>query len=189
MKGPLGEAVSSILDRTQKVGKSPVDASPAHWFASGARRPHEQAWFWPQLALESVPQPGFASDLARFVASQQPALSRADELALILGIPIHYEPLEAESGGLEALLVPSSQTRFMIICDPWTLEASPERCSFRIAHEIAHTLFYDWTQSPPRRSRPSSNAEEWFCDAFADSLLAYIPGPREPHHQLLGRAL
>jgi hypothetical protein len=49
------------------------------------------------------------------------------------------------------------------------------RACFLIAHELGHVLFYDRTTAPPRRVVRATNAEERFCDVFAERLLAPPP--------------
>jgi hypothetical protein len=43
-----------------------------------------------------------------------------------------------------------------------------------IAHELGHTLFYDWTQIPFRQLLPPSAAEEAFCYAFAEAPVTWL---------------
>jgi hypothetical protein len=71
-------------------------------------------------------------------------------------------------------LIPDRERVFVIICDPWFPPGNEMRIPFRIAHELAHTLFYDWDERPPPMmgSAGSSRAAEAFCDEFAQALLS-----------------
>jgi IrrE N-terminal-like domain len=96
---------------------------------------------------------------------------------------ISQATLSAAAGQQEALLIPLDDDRFGISVDPtprggWAgvrRELRPElrrhRYRFRVAHEIAHTLFYDRGGVRPRRLLPGSAEEEQFCDEFARALL------------------
>jgi hypothetical protein len=108
--------------------------------------------------------------LARGVVDREPGFADPEKLAEALGIPIRLVSLAAAQGGLEAVLLPDFDTRFVILCDPWVEGRDTQRVAFRIAHELAHTLFYDWDQRPPCRLRVSTRAEEDFCDEFAGAL-------------------
>jgi Zn-dependent peptidase ImmA (M78 family) len=70
--------------------------------------------------------------------------------------------------------VPDFGSPFEIFCDTWVRDGDESRIAFRIAHELGHTLFYDWGQSPPKQLIPTSSAEEQFCDQFAESFLALL---------------
>lgn len=56
----------------------------------------------------------------------------------------------------------------------------PSRVRFTVAHEVGHTLFFDLTQSPPRRTLHSQTPEEeeFFCDVFASELLMPVEAMR-----------
>jgi hypothetical protein len=61
----------------------------------------------------------------------------------------------------------------------------PQRERFLLAHELAHTFFYDRTRDTPRRAFPGGSAsEEAFCNAFARALLVpdwvIADGPASP---------
>jgi hypothetical protein len=85
--------------------------------------------------------------------------------------------LRAAEGGIEACTVPSSDHGFHFMVDD-RMAGHPESGSgeqsplatFRLAHEVGHTLFYR-QGSPPSRSLPPTPEEERFCDAFALALL------------------
>lgn len=128
------------------------------------------ACLWPTPALRTVPR----LDLAARVAELVVAVNRGERdplrLSYELGIRVTVRELSAVTGGLEAALVPDFGHTFEVICDPSSREDSTSPIRFRVAHEIAHTLFYDWTEEPPRRTGPGGAAEEAFCDAFAAAL-------------------
>jgi hypothetical protein len=133
--------------------------------------------FWPRPALWAVPTAKTAARLARQVAASQEAAWDPIVIVRALGIPVHLETLEAAEGNTEAMLLPDIDHRFVIICDPWVPPGDDERVRFRIAHELAHTLFYDWDHQYPRMTGSSgtSPSGELFCDQFAGALLSLIP--------------
>lgn len=95
-------------------------------------------------------------------------------------IEIADAPLGRE--GCEAMLVSSSR-RIVINSDRLAPIASRDvrrhRWRFRVAHELAHTLFYASDgASLTRLSRPGTASEERFCDDFARCLL--VPPPPSP---------
>jgi len=59
---------------------------------------------------------------------------------------------------------------FVVILDH---KAEPVLIPRYMAHEIGHTMFYDYRADHPRRTalHPPSQSEESFCNAFADALL------------------
>jgi hypothetical protein len=92
--------------------------------------------------------------------------------------------LGGRRGALEATLTPSTRGGFTIRVDSeprggWSegnalrrSAVARRRRSFRIAHELAHTLYYDRDAcAQPRRVTPWCPAEEQFCDDFARALL------------------
>lgn len=96
-----------------------------------------------------------------------------DEFLRSRGWPVSTRRLDAAVGGLQALLLPRREGGFAVVVDP---DPTPEQIaagldgqavrSWRVAHEYAHTFFYEPTVVPSRR-RPASRAEELFCDRFA----------------------
>ncbi|HSO96898.1 MAG TPA: hypothetical protein VLV81_12760 [Acidimicrobiia bacterium] len=120
----------------------------------------------------SAIQTEMAHRLAESVRRESPGRA-CDPVALAaqLDIRVSFKALSAERGGLEAALVPDVDGPFEIICDPWVDPHNEQGLSFRIAHELAHTLFYDWSLTPPRRLVTDSVKEEEFCDDFACRLL------------------
>jgi hypothetical protein len=108
-----------------------------------------------------------------------------EAMAHRLRVEIAWARLAAATGGQDALLVPKVRGGFRAVIDPtvgptggveadhWPNSAVLQRAvgRWRLAHELAHTLFYR-PGRPPRRRRPWERAEEAFCDAVADELLA-----------------
>jgi hypothetical protein len=106
------------------------------------------------------------------------------DLVLELGrIRLRRGDLRARDGGREALLLPIDGDAFEVVVDAtprggWLHAASTRsrveraRERFRIAHEVGHTFFY--LRGGPRPTRcfpPGGQAEEAFCDRFAEELL------------------
>jgi hypothetical protein len=99
------------------------------------------------------------------------------------GIRVRRSRLLPEKGGPQALLIPRDTDGFDIAVDPtprrWVemdsgLHAAllRHRQRFLVAHELAHSLFFDDSaKGLPCRSRPSTAREEEFCDEFARWLL------------------
>jgi hypothetical protein len=99
------------------------------------------------------------------------------QLTAALGIRVRFEPLAAGDRGIQSMLLPEREGSFTIVCDPWIAPYAGSEVVIRerLAHELAHTLFYDWRTAPPSLVNPSvvGNALEQFCDAFADALTRY----------------
>src|SRR5690242_8933369 len=86
-------------------------------------------------------------------------------------LTISQETLSAAAGQDEALLVPLAGDRFAICVDPtpnggWSRirpamrrDLRRHRHRFRVAHEIAHTFFYDRRGNRPRRLIAGSEHE------------------------------
>jgi hypothetical protein len=108
--------------------------------------------------------------------------------------------LDSAHGGAEALLVPLEDDRFSIIVDPQPLggwgpvdgaereRLERRRVRFRVAHEVAHSLFYERAAgTKPWRAHAATEIEERFCDRFAAALL--LPPSVVAHVQLTGAAV
>lgn len=86
-------------------------------------------------------------------------------------------------GGLEAVLAPAKGDRFEIHVDPepfggWgsvppdmRVMLRRQRLRFRVAHEMAHSFFYDREGAVPCRRLAGSRRQEDFCDRFAAEFL------------------
>lgn len=98
------------------------------------------------------------------------------------GWVVEVRPLRAAVGGLQACVLPSRKSQFVVWVDDRPSPAeraevgSDERgpqaplARFRLAHELGHTLFYRPGTPPTRRAEPRAS-EEAFCDLFAAALL------------------
>lgn len=152
---------------------------------------------WPRIALSRVPA---QHDAARIAATIRSALvlGRSDvdplpdfrRICRAGGFEVSQTTLSAASGQQEALLIPMKGNRFGICVDPvpsggWSRvrpavrsELRRHRHRFRVAHEIAHSFFYDRTADRPRRLLVGSSEEELFCDEFARALLLPVAAVR-----------
>lgn len=131
--------------------------------------------FWPKRGLRSVPPPEWAQRLAEEAADQEDGYWDPLRLAASLRIRVEIKSLAAQKGGLEGYLRVGDP--FVIVCDPAPGPEGTDALRLRVAHELAHTLFFDWRVSPPKETCGpfSSPDEEAFCNAFAASLLAHAP--------------
>jgi hypothetical protein len=79
------------------------------------------------------------------------------------------EPVE---GGFNVYIRDRS-TRSLNLDDAPDLDSLKPRQRFTLAHEIAHTFFYDCAPNPPRISKqaPKSQIMEWLCQQGASQLL------------------
>jgi hypothetical protein len=126
--------------------------------------------YWPRTGRRAVPAPSRAdAEVARLVSDAGHQDPR--RFAAALGIAIRFCQLEAEEGGLEAALVPDLDRPFEILCDAWTPADDGSVVDLRIAHELGHTLFYDWDSQPPVHLTRDYHAEEAFCDRFALAMI------------------
>jgi hypothetical protein len=163
-------------------------------FPSGSEavpaQPDAPPFVWPSFAPLRVPSSSHATRLATdFRIALLPRSHGADPIRDFRRIAragrfhISQETLSAADGQEEALLVPLDGDRFAICVDPtppggWShvrpalrRDVRRHRYRFRVAHEIAHTFFYDRTAGRPRRRLDGSQDEELFCDEFARALL------------------
>ena len=156
-----------------------------------ARHPHLPT-------LRAVPAaaaaPIYAGQTRRAIAGHAGAapLRDLDGFCATAGVTVARRPLRAAVGGIEATLTPRDGDRFSVVVDPepaggWQRIHVPlrgdlarHRYRFRLAHELAHTLFYDRSHGRPRRRFPVTAAEEVFCDRYARALLL-------PDHALADR--
>lgn len=100
-----------------------------------------------------------------------------------LGVDVSIVSLGVPDGGAQGFLLPRADGGFRIEVDPeprngWdavsphlrdSLKRHRER--FLIAHELAHTLFYEDGLSGPQRMAFDSSRQEIFCDEMARALL------------------
>lgn len=95
---------------------------------------------------------------------------------------IRRKELRAPAGGVRSRLGPLPQGGAWLLVDPRPAPGEEARPSLgrdgftrferlRIAHELAHLLFYRRTDAPWRRLRVADVAEEEFCDLFAGLLV------------------
>jgi hypothetical protein len=94
--------------------------------------------------------------------------------------------LGAARRGLQAMIAPRDGNRFSLSVDSsppdgWGVTPAGlrgpvrrHRERFLIAHELAHTLFYDRSADKPQRKVLDSEEQEAWCDRFAQELL--LPG-------------
>jgi hypothetical protein len=144
---------------------------------------------WPHRPHRSVPSRSEAEDLAMEVRRIWRAGAPDAPLRDLSGIcragrfRVIERTLSAAAGGGEALLSPEPHNRFEIWVDPeprggWDRVPASRRPAlrrhrirFRVAHEIAHSFFYDRGSEAPVRLVPDSDAQEQFADNFARALL------------------
>jgi len=127
-----------------------------------------------------------AARLRTLAGAPTPSTSlNVDRLARSLGCTVEDADLGVADDGIEAVLLPHPKDdRFLIRVDPtphhgWERtphslrkSISRHRRRFRIAHELAHTHFYQRNadKSPHRLGQPGPE-EEAFCDELARALL------------------
>ena len=146
---------------------------------------------WPAPAYAEPPsivEAGcLAATLRRNVlggAHERDPIPDISAFAAAAGAAVVEADLGVTAGGCEALLVPLPDDRFRIAVDPrprsgWNDRPSDarqttqrQRLRFRVAHELAHTLFYSRAPGAVPSRRPCcSTGEEAFCDRFAQALL------------------
>jgi hypothetical protein len=139
--------------------------------------------------LRAVPAaataPLYAQQARRAIGEHADAapLPDLDGFCAAAGVAVARLPLRAAAGGIEATLTPLDGDRFGVVVDPepaggWQridvrlrADLARHRYRFRLAHELAHTLFYDRSGARPRRRFSVTAAEEAFCDRYARALL------------------
>jgi len=149
----------------------------------------ERRALWPPEPLRRVPASGQATaqQAARLRHALLGELGPADPIRDIAalcsaaGCRLEEKELRGTGGGLQALLIPVGD-RFEVVVDArpparghhagarLQAEVHRHRLRFRVAHELAHTLFFQ--RIPKLRRRvPNSLDQERFCDEFAAELL------------------
>jgi hypothetical protein len=139
------------------------------------------------ISLHRVPEPDEIPEVARGVrrAWGIGPTSRFDvsRVCKRLGVDVSIVLLGVPDGGAQGFLLPQADGRFLIEVDAeprsgWdtvsprlrgSLKRHRER--FLIAHELAHTLFYERSAEGPRRLAFDSSHQEAFCDELARALL------------------
>lgn len=119
-----------------------------------------------------VPDDAQVEDLAaelRSALAGSDVFSAPDSLVRAFGWQYRARPIGAAGSAVQSLLVPLRKGGFSVVVN------SHHHCSnsetlWLVAHEIGHSFFYQ-TGEPPARIVPCTQAEERFCDAFADALL------------------
>jgi len=142
--------------------------------------------WWLSTRFSSIPPLSHAVELADRVslaALGEPSESRAAPCnlrAICRSGGFHPKRLDRRFAEYshDALLVPQSDGDFTILVDPipkaensLSDDLARHRNRFRIAHEIAHSFFFDRRTRPPARVVSPSAEEELFCDEFASALL------------------
>jgi len=147
---------------------------------------HPKGRQWPEITLHDVPPAGHAAALAMelrlALGIGEAPLGPIETLCALGGVVVREMSLRGARGGLEATLVTRSEG-FEVTVDAeprggWGLVPvhlrdglRRHRLRFRVAHELAHTLFYDRSGDRPQRLVPDSEEQELFCDEFARALL------------------
>lgn len=138
---------------------------------------------WPDIAYASVPPLHDAERLASHVRRAVFGSDRTDvacdlKAICVAGGFVARKLLQSDDSSVcEAMLVPRVSGGFEIFVDSGLSDPqAPERVRrhrrrFRVAHEIAHSFFYNRSSTPAKRVLPGSEQEERFCDAFASALL------------------
>lgn len=152
------------------------------------RRDGEHA-SWPHASFRWVPEAPQALRLAAEVRRKVWGIGPMDpvpDLSLLLAagdFDLSEANLAVNRGGHEALMFPGQDGRLHIRVDPrpktaWGTDSAElrretcrHRLRFRVAHEVAHSFFYERDPRGARRRRGGSPAEERFCDLFASGLL------------------
>jgi hypothetical protein len=102
-------------------------------------------------------------------------------VALCANAQVEVRARHADRIGPNAILLPSPEGGFVVSVrlgsDTARRTDLAPRQRYLVAHELAHTLFYDKSQRPPVRIEPPGSHEERFCDAFAEKLLGLRPWP------------
>lgn len=113
---------------------------------------------------------------------------RTDEILRSAGHQVQLKTLRAAQGGLEACVLPLQDGTYRFVCDgdaspydPPDIEGVHDprqfRVSFRLAHELAHTVL-GLMHFGARRSSHAASATEIRCDEFAVLFLIERAGAR-----------
>ncbi len=157
-----------------------------------AQRLGPEAWLsnWPETTFDRVPPLSFAHELAARVRDATVGMawrhSPLSDLSAIYShgpFAVEQTTLRGAARGLQGLLIPEPDGLFRVLVDPeppggWE-EVEPwirsdlerHRARFLVAHEIAHSFFYERHAEGIRRRAAASVEQEEFCDEFARALL------------------
>jgi len=134
---------------------------------------------WREVRFSRVPRDDYAVGLATEARAlfqvDTPGRQFATELLNICGFQYAEVSLPRSWPSIEAMLTPCPDGSFTVGISRELVRLDARRLSppleFLIAHEIAHSFFYDRRRLPPHRLTGPSLAEEAFCDLFAQHLL------------------
>ena len=114
-----------------------------------------------------------AATLARRLSGMEAATAiNIEVVANSLDVEPRRRDMRAARGGCRALLQPVTGG-FIAWLDamPLSGDRARRRERFLLAHELGHTLFYEDSDRPSRRGLPEPDAEEDYCNRFAEALL------------------
>jgi hypothetical protein len=139
-----------------------------------------------ELRLQRVPElseiPGIARQARKAWGLRPKTKLDLRRVCDRLDIEVSVVPMEVPDGGAQGFLIPKP-VGFLIEVDPepregWQSVApslrrqlARHRERFLVAHELAHTLFYEESSTGPRRVVFNSTHQETFCDELARALL------------------
>ena len=120
--------------------------------------------------LRSFPPPSEVASLALALVNELAALNLSDLSKFLIrrGWEVVFQPLGDEASAIRSLLVPKGSGQFRVVITS-RCAYEPERVEWLVAHEYAHSLFFV-DHGKARRLVPWVEAEEAFCDAFADQF-------------------
>lgn len=142
---------------------------------------------WPSARFHTVPPARHAASLASSVlagADRAGLATYPEVLAAAAGWRVVRRPLQATTGGLQALMGPVPDGGFLFTVDD---RATPDELAalhayglfdpadsifrWRLAHELGHVFFYGDRRPHERLPMRTTSGEETFCDLFALALL------------------
>jgi hypothetical protein len=127
------------------------------------------------VALPTREQGLFAGvSLTRRIGHES-SLDLPERIVAALRWSVRAKDLGSRDGGHKALLIPLFDGGFSILIDPEPPNEAnaPDRLNWwqwRVAHELAHSIFYR-PGTPPKRAVSYVREEEEFCDGFAAGVL------------------
>ena len=146
---------------------------------------------WREVRFSRVPSGDHALRLASEARGLLPAGTPGRQLAAglldICGFQYAEIPLPGFWPRIDAMLQPSSDGSFTVAISGelvrLNVHGSGAPVEFLIAHEIAHSFFYDRRRLLPQRLTEPSVEEETFCDLFARHFL--LPNLELPSFPIL----